>query len=233
MGDVSKPAWLLNLGRVDYDDGLALQAELETKRKAGEIPDILILLEHDPVYTMGRSTDPEHLLLDPDDLRKRGIKVREIRRGGDITYHGPGQLVGYPIIDLAGHRKDAHWYLRTLERVLIETIGHYGLKGYTIEGMTGVWCEGGKIAAIGVGISRWVTTHGFALNVATDLGFFGGIIPCGLHGKPVTSISAQLRRTVSVDEVRTVAAEAFARNFGVVFEEKTFNTETTETTEKK
>lgn len=210
--------WLLNLDRLDYDEALKLQAELETKRKQGEIPDILVLLEHPPVYTMGRSTDPNNLLLDREALEERGVKVREIRRGGDITFHGPGQIVGYPIIDLSDHRRDAHWYLRTLERVLIDTLAEYDLDAYTISGMTGVWSEGAKVAAIGVGISRWVTTHGFALNVNTDLTFFGGIIPCGLKGKQVTSMNALLRRKLDMAEVRSVVADRFAQLFNLSLE---------------
>jgi lipoyl(octanoyl) transferase len=155
------------------------------------------------------------LLLDRDDLEKRGIKVREIRRGGDITYHGPGQLVGYPIIDLQDHKKDAHWYLRNLEKVLIKACARYGVDCYTIEGMTGVWCDDGKIAAIGVGISKWVTTHGFAMNVNTDLGYFGGIIPCGINNKPVTSLQVQLGRILEMNEVRSVMAEAFSQVFEI------------------
>jgi lipoate-protein ligase B len=220
MSKRSRKGWLINLGRVDYDDGLALQAEFERKRKEGEVPDLFILLEHEPVYTMGRSTDPDNLLLDRDDLEKRGIKVREIRRGGDITFHGPGQLVGYPIIDLQDHKKDAHWYLRSLEKVLINACDHYGVKCYTIEGMTGVWCDGGKIAAIGVGISKWVTTHGFAMNVNTDLGFFGGIIPCGINNKPVTSLQAQLGKKLDMPEVRAVTANAFSAVFDIQLETK-------------
>lgn len=207
--------WVLNLDVVDYDDALLLQKELEEKRKADEIPDTLVLLEHPPVYTMGRSTNPDNLLLSREDLESRGIKVREIRRGGDITYHGPGQIVGYPIIQLANHKKDAHWYLRTLEQVLIDTLKSYDIESYIVQGMTGVWCASGKIAAIGVGISRWVTSHGFALNVNTDLSFFGGIVPCGIQNKPVTSIQAQLQRKVEIPEVRERLEENFALAFGL------------------
>ena len=210
--------WLLNLDRIDYDDALKLQAELEAKRKADEIPDILVLLEHPPVYTMGRSTDPDNLLLDCEALEERGVKVREIRRGGDITFHGPGQIVGYPIINLKDHKRDVHWYLRTLEQVLIDSLAEYDLKAYTISGMTGVWCEGAKVAAIGVGISRWVTSHGFALNVNTDLTFFGGIVPCGLKGKQVTSMNVLLRQKLDMDEVRAVVADQFAKSFSLALE---------------
>lgn len=219
MTDKTKKGWLINLGEVDYDDALEMQHELEQQRKQDAIPDTLVLLSHPPVYTMGRGTDESNLLLSRDDLAKRGIKLREIRRGGDITYHGPGQLVGYPIFNLRQHKKDAHWYLRTLERVLIETLKCYELECYTVEGMTGVWCDGGKIAAIGVGISRWVTTHGFAMNVNTDLGYFGGIIPCGIQNKPVTSIQAQLRRTIDEDEVRRVVTKQFEQLFGLSLEQ--------------
>ncbi len=207
--------WLLDLGLVDYDEALELQAHCEAARKDGRIPDLLILLEHPPVYTYGRGADLKHLLLDPDDLSQRGIKVREIRRGGDITFHGPGQIVGYPILDLQNHGKDAHLYLRKLEDVLKATLEDFGLEPYMVEGMTGVWCGGGKIASIGVGISRWVTTHGFALNINTDLSYFNGIVPCGLHGKQATSMKVLLNETIEVNAVCKKVAERFAEIFSL------------------
>ena len=208
-----RTGWLLDLGLVDYDDALELQLRCEQARKQGIIQDTLILLEHDPVYTMGRGTDPKNLLLDRAELDKRGIKLREIRRGGDITFHGPGQLVGYPIIDLQQHGKDVHLYLRKLEAAIKATLKAYHIEGYTVEGMTGVWCGGGKVAAIGVGISRWVTTHGFAVNVNTELHYFGGIIACGLGGKQATSMQAQIQRKVDMAEVRSKMAREFAKVF--------------------
>jgi len=209
--------WLLDLGLVDYDEASELQARCEAARKDGRITDLLILLEHPPVYTYGRGADLKHLLLDLEDLNQRGIKVREIRRGGDITFHGPGQIVGYPILDLQNHGKDAHLYLRKLEDVLKATLEDFGLKAYTVEGMTGVWCGGGKIAAIGVGISRWFTTHGFALNVNTDLSYFGGIVPCGLHGKQATSMRIQLGGLVDMSDVKSALARCFSEEFKLIF----------------
>lgn len=217
MKVTTKEGWLINLDRVDYDDALEMQSNMEARRKAGEIPDVLILLEHDPVYTLGRSTNPDNLLLDPEDLKKRGIKIREIRRGGDITFHGPGQLVGYPVIDLREHRKDVHWYLRNLEEVIIGSLKEFNLECYTIKGMTGVWCEGRKIAAIGVGISKWVTTHGFALNVNNDLDYFSGIVPCGLQGKQVTSMKTMLQKTQNMEDVKTVISNKFSNLFTISF----------------
>ena len=210
-----RECWLLELGLTDYDEALELQSRCEAARKATAIPDLLIFLEHEPVYTMGRGTDEKNLLLDRENLVQRGIKLREIRRGGDITFHGPGQLVGYPIIDLEDHGKDAHVYIRKLEQVLIRTLKHFGLEACTIDGMTGVWCAGEKIAAIGVGISRWITTHGFALNVNNDLSYFVGIIPCGLERKQVTSMQIQLGHSTEMIEVREAVAEEFAKVFDV------------------
>lgn len=206
---------LLELGLTDYDEALELQYRCESARKAGLLPDLLILLEHDRIYTLGRSFKEEHLLFDKLDLETRGIKIREIRRGGDITYHGPGQLVGYPILDLNDHGKDVHLYLRKLERCLISSLKNFDLEPYTVEGKTGVWCEGGKVAAIGVGISRWVTTHGFALNVNTDLSYFGGIIACGIHGRQATSMQALLQQNIDMNEVRRAVSTSFAREFGL------------------
>jgi len=214
----TKEGWLLELsGLTDYDEALDLQARCEAARKADAIPDLLILLEHEPVYTFGRGADPQHLLLDPDDLARRGVKLREIRRGGDITYHGPGQLVGYPILDLQGYGKDAHKYLRKLESAIKASLEVFDLRAYTVEGMTGVWCGGGKIAAIGVGISRWITTHGFALNVNTVLDYFGGIVPCGLHDRKATSMQVQLGRVLDLARVKDVVSNEFAREFNLEF----------------
>jgi lipoate-protein ligase B len=205
--------WLLELGVVDYDEALDLQLRCEAARKRGDIPDLLILLEHPLVYTFGRGADARHLLIDLADLERRGIKLREIRRGGDVTFHGPGQLVGYPILDLQNHGRDAHLYLRKLENTLKATLEDFDLEAYTVEGMTGVWCGGGKIAAIGVGISRWIATHGFALNVNTDLSYFSGIVPCGLHGKQATSMKTLLSRSIEMDAVRKALSGRFAEEF--------------------
>lgn len=201
------------LGRISYNEAYALQRDLWNRRVAGEIPDHLLLLEHPPVITLGRNFKPEHLLAPLDRLRALGVEVREADRGGDVTYHGPGQLVGYPIIGLQPDRMDVLRYLRDLEEALIQTIGTLGIKGGRKEGCTGVWVEDRKIAAIGVKISRWVTYHGFALNVSTDLSAFDLIIPCGLHGARVTSIARELGSAPSLEEMAQLAAESINHIF--------------------
>jgi lipoyl(octanoyl) transferase len=205
---------LEQLGLVSYEDGLRLQRELVAQCKAGAIPDTLLLLEHPHVYTLGRNAKTENLLISAEQLAARGAQVFEIDRGGDVTYHGPGQLVGYPIIDLARHRRDIAWYMRCLEEVLIEVAGEYGLEAGRLAGAPGVWVGNNKLAAMGVHISRWVTSHGFAFNINTDLRYFDWIVPCGLHDKGVTSLQKLLGRRVEMDEV----AEKVVRQFGRVFE---------------
>ncbi len=202
------------LGVVDYAEGLCLQRECVAARKAGEIPDTLLLLEHPHVYTLGRNAKKENILLPREQLAARGAQVIEIDRGGDVTYHGPGQLVGYPILDLTQHRRDIAWYMRALEEVLIEVAGEYGIQAGRLAGAPGVWVGNDKLAAMGVHISRWVTSHGFALNVNTDLHYFDFIIPCGLRDKGVTSLQKLLGRRVEIDDV----AERLARHFGRVFD---------------
>lgn len=204
------------LGLVPYADGLALQAELVRRRRAGEAPDTLLLLEHPHVITMGSSTHPENILLDEEERRRRGIELFDAGRGGDVTYHGPGQLVGYPILDLKPDRCDLHVYLRDLEEVLIAVLAEYGLRGTRRDGMTGVWVGDRKLAAIGVRVSSgWITSHGFALNVNTDLSYFGAIVPCGIQEYGVGSIESELGRAVPMAEVeeRVVRhmADFFAR----------------------
>ncbi len=198
-----------------YAEGLALQEELVPRRRAGEIPDTLLLLEHPHVITLGTGSSPEHVLLDEAARRARGIELHETGRGGDVTYHGPGQLVGYPVLDLKPDRKDLHRYLRDLEGALIDALGHWGVSARREEGLTGVWTDQGKIAAIGVRVSSgWITSHGFALNVATDLSYFDAIVPCGIRDREVTSLSRILGRTVEVQEAIPVVARAMARRFG-------------------
>ena len=264
---------VVQLGRVDYASGLRLQQRLVELRKAGQIGDVLLLLEHTPVITLGRNAKTANVLASPEALAARGVEVFECDRGGDVTFHGPGQLVGYPIFDLRGfsrqpsaisHQEDqvglvrktlgAVDYVRRLEEVLIRTCGEFGIAGKRVPGLTGVWTETGhavnetqgpsatrthsqasvsaplgmtnpfgetttaapeeaKIAAIGVHISRSVTSHGFALNVNTDLSYFNLIVPCGITAKPVTSIEKELGRAVEMDSV----AEKVSRNFGLVF----------------
>jgi len=203
------------LGRVEYAAGLELQRERVAARKAGAIPDTLLLLEHPHVYTLGRNARRENVLVSPSFLRARGAEVFETDRGGDVTYHGPGQLVGYPIIDLSQHRRDIAWYMRSLEEVFIHVASEYGIEAGRLRGAAGVWVGNAKLVAVGVHISRWVTSHGFAFNVNTDLSFFDWIVPCGLHGRGVTSLQRLLGHPVDIEEVSGKVVEAFAQVFGL------------------
>ncbi len=189
------------LGRVAYDRGLALQQQLVAERQAGRIPDQLLLLEHDPVFTLGRNARREHLLCDAEILRQRGYQVFESGRGGDVTYHGPGQVVGYPILQLSAGHRDVHRYVGDLEEVMIRTCADCGVAAERVAGLTGAWVGQDKIGAIGVRISRWVTSHGFSLNVSTDLSAFALIVPCGIRGRGVTSLERRLGHAVPTDEV--------------------------------
>ena len=204
------------LGRVAYADGLALQRALVEERKAGAIDDQLLLVEHPHVLTLGVRGDGgrSHILAAPDLLAARGVEVHETGRGGDITYHGPGQIVGYPILDLKPDRTDVHRYVRDLEEVLIRAAGEYGIQAGRVEGLTGVWVGREKLAAIGVRIARWVTSHGFAFNVTTDLDYFDLIVPCGIADRGVTSLERLLGRAVDRREVE----DHIAAHFCVVFE---------------
>jgi lipoyl(octanoyl) transferase len=204
------------LGRVPYANGLDLQARLVADRQAGRIADTLLLLEHDPVFTLGRNARPEHVLFPEAELRARGFEVFETGRGGDVTYHGPGQVVGYPILDLAPDRCDVHRYVRDLEEVMIRTCADYGIQAARVAGMSGAWVGDEKIGAIGVRIARWVTSHGFALNVSNDLAPFAMIVPCGIRGRGVTSLQRQLARTVSLADVGPRLARHLAAVFGRV-----------------
>ena len=199
------------LGRISYGEALDLQQELVAARKAGRIPDHLLLLEHPHVITLGRNGHPENLLASDEILSRAGISFYPTDRGGDVTYHGPGQLVGYPILDLKDWKKDVGAYVRGIEQVLIDTLAAFGIQAGRIPKLTGVWVDGRKIAAIGVHLSRWVTSHGFALNVHTDLSYFQYIVPCGLT-KPVTSM-AQLGVRATLQEVSRVLAVQFGRVF--------------------
>jgi lipoyl(octanoyl) transferase len=202
------------LGRVPYAEGLDLQARLVADRQAGRIPDTLLLLEHDPVFTLGRNARPEHVLFPEAELRSRGFEVFETGRGGDVTYHGPGQIVGYPILDLSPDRCDVHRYVRDVEEVLIRACADYGVAARRVPGKTGAWVGEAKIAAIGVRIARWVTSHGFAFNVDGDLAPFGLIVPCGIRGCGVTSLERLLGRSVSLDAVMDRLAAHLAAVFG-------------------
>jgi lipoyl(octanoyl) transferase len=203
------------LGRVPYQDGLALQEDMVARRRAGEIPDQLLLLEHPHVVTLGTSSRKEHVLLSQDEMEKKGIELFEVGRGGDVTYHGPGQLVGYPILSLAPDRKDLHRYLRDLEGALISALAEFGIPARRQEGLTGVWTSQGKVAAIGVRVSSgWITSHGFALNVDPGLSFFSSIVPCGIQDKAVTSMASILGRAITLEEVSPSVIGAFGEVFG-------------------
>ena len=202
------------LGVREYGEALALQRRLARARMAGQVPDLLLLVEHPPVITCGRGARPEHLLAAPEDLRWRGVGLFAVERGGDVTYHGPGQLVGYPILDLHGYGLDVHLHLRRIERALVEALAAAGLRAGVSPGRTGVWVGERKIASIGVHVSRWVTWHGFALNVCPDLRGFDLIVACGLRGVQMTSLAAELGRDVAVAEVEPAVAAAFGEAFG-------------------
>lgn len=205
------------LGVVSYEDGLSMQADLVARRKADEIPDTLLLLEHPPVVTLGVKTRQkrDNVRATDEELASQGVALFETGRGGDVTYHGPGQLVGYPILDLKPDRQDAHRYVRDLEEVLIRLCADYGITAGRVEGLTGVWVGDEKIAAIGVRLSRWVTSHGFALNVSTDLSHFGLIVPCGIVDRGVTSLERVLGTAPPMadveDRVVTHLADVFGR----------------------
>ncbi len=204
-----------DLGRANYAEVLELQRRLCRQRIAGEISeDILLLVEHEPVVTLGRGVRPGSLPLSRADLEARGLQIFDVERGGDVTFHGPGQLVGYPIIDLRKHREDLHWYLRKLEAALIEGLACLGIEAGTRAGLTGVWTAGRKIASIGVHVKQWVTFHGFALNVTTDMSYFDLIVPCGIPNVVMTSVSRELGRADSGplwEETRAAVVNGLAR----------------------
>ncbi len=208
----------VDLGVTDYASCWALQRQIFDLRLMDLIPDTLLFTEHQPVYTIGRSGDPNHLLANPSELQERGIDFFYNDRGGDVTFHGPGQLVGYPILDLRKYYQDLHRYLRDLEGVIINVLGRFGIRGSRIEGYTGVWVGNDKICAIGIKTSRWVTMHGFALNVSTDLSYFDRIIPCGIFEKGVTSMQELLGREVTINEAVPELLREFAGVFHVSIE---------------
>ena len=205
-----------HLGLVGYQEALDLQKELVEQRKQGLVPDQLLLLEHPDVITLGaRNRNSRSNVLDtPEALALKGVTVFETGRGGDVTYHGPGQLVGYPILELPAGRRDVHRYVRDLEEVLIRAVSDFGISASRISGLTGIWVGDQKLAAIGVRISRWVTSHGFALNVSTNLSRFGLIVPCGLADKGVTSMESLLGRPVPMTEVAGAVVKRFEGVFG-------------------
>jgi|SRR5215469_3239481 len=199
---------ICDIGIYSWDAAFALQERLVAARKAGGIDDVLLFCEHPHVITLGRSANRKNLLASEHVLRQKGVELRETNRGGDITYHGPGQIVGYPILNLDRIRRDVHWYVRTLEEAMMRASAEFGVTAYRIPGKTGIWIEspGGvpeeKLAAIGVHISRWISSHGFAYNVSTDLRYFDLIIPCGITDRKATSLEKLLNRGVSLSEIR-------------------------------
>jgi len=207
------PLVVRRLGRISYAQGLELQAQLVEDRKAERIVDVLLLLEHDPVFTLGRNAQAANVLAPEALLRERGFEVFETGRGGDVTYHGPGQVVGYPIMSLAPDRQDVHRYVRDLEEVMIRACREYGVDAERVSGLTGCWVGRDKIGAIGVRISRWVTSHGFAFNAANDLAAYSLIVPCGIADRGVTSLEKLLGRRVNP----AGAEEALAHHFSEVF----------------
>ena len=213
-GGQAVPLDIRHLGRISYASGLALQERLVEERKQGVVGDTLLLLEHDPVVTLGRNARAENLLISEDLLRARGVDLFEVGRGGDATYHGPGQVVGYPIIEIREGRRDVHRYVRDLEEVMIRMCGDYGFRARRITGKSGTFVGDDKIGAIGVRISRWVTSHGFAFNVNTDLSGFDLIVPCGLRDQGVTSLSKLLGDDIDQAEVEERLGARFKEVLG-------------------
>lgn len=203
------------LGVIGYQEALDLQADLVEQRRRGDIGDVLLLLEHPPVITLGVKTrnNRTNILATDAQLAAEGVDIFQSGRGGDVTYHGPGQLVGYPIFDLNPHRRDVHKYVRDIEQALIDAVAAFGITAGRVPGLTGIWVEQNKLAAIGVRISRWITSHGFALNVATNLSHFDLIVPCGIQDRGVTSMDRLLGRPVAMAEVESAVEAAFLAVF--------------------
>ena len=206
------------LGRIGYQEALDLQADLVEQRRRGDIGDVLLLLEHPPVITLGVKTrnTRTNIIASDAQLAEAGVTVFQTGRGGDVTYHGPGQLVGYPILDLNPHRRDVHRYVRDIEQALIDAVAALGVHAERAGGLTGIWVGNEKLAAIGVRISRWITSHGFALNVSTNLSHFDLIVPCGIQGRGVTALERLLGRPVPMAEVESAVETAFSRVFSRV-----------------
>lgn len=208
------PLEVVRLGRIRYAAAMELMEARVTARMADEVPDTLYLLEHEPVLTLGRRAQPENILVSPERLAQLGVELYDAGRGGDVTYHGPGQIVGYPVLKLSPNRKDVRKYVANLEEVMIRVCASYGVAAGRTEGLIGCWIEQSrKIGAIGVRISRWVTSHGFALNVASALDAFSLIVPCGITDKAVTSLSQEVGRTVTVEAVLDQVEDCFHQVF--------------------
>jgi lipoyl(octanoyl) transferase len=212
---VTAPLCCVRAGLVPYSDALTVQKRLEKARQAGEVPDVLLLLEHPPVYTRGRRTTPDELPMGEEWYRAQGIEVTDTDRGGRVTYHGPGPLVGYPVVSLRPYGDDVHDYIRRVERVIIESLDRHGVKAGPLDGLTGVWTPGRrKIASIGVHVSRGVTTHGFAINVNNDLQPFSWIVPCGIDHCEMTSLGREIGHEVDMDEFTDTICEVFGGVYG-------------------
>jgi len=205
----SQKILIQDLGFKKYKSVLSLQKKLQKQRIAGNIKDTLILVEHEPVYTLGKNANRHHLL----QSRDKSVEVYNIERGGDVTFHGPGQLVGYPILDLRNYKKSVSWYMRTLEELTIRVLKEFNINGSRKKGLTGVWVENKKIAAQGVRISRWVTMHGFSINVCPQLSYYDGIIPCGIFDYDVTSMEECLNKKLSVKKIKNSVSEIFLELF--------------------
>ena len=200
---------ILDLGQKPFKDVWSLQKKMQLQRINNDIGDVLILVEHDPVYTLGKNANPDHLL----QSRDRSIDVFNIERGGDITFHGPGQLVGYPILDLTNYKKSVSWYMRSLEQLTIDVLNEFEISANRVEGLTGVWVGDEKIAAQGVRLTKWITMHGFSINRNTDLSFYDGIIPCGIFNHGVTSMKEILNRTQKMEKVKSLVIDKFNQIF--------------------
>ena len=200
---------ILDLGKKPFKEVWNYQKKMQLKRMNRDIDDVLILVEHDPVYTLGKNANPDHLL----QSRDRSIDVFNIERGGDITFHGPGQLVGYPILDLSNYKKSVSWYMRSLEQLTIDVLNEFKISANRVEGLTGVWVGDEKIAAQGVRLTKWITMHGFSINVNTDLSFYDGIIPCGIFNHGVTSMEEILNRTQKMEKVKSLVIDRFNQIF--------------------
>ena len=205
----SQKILIQDLGFKKYKSVLSLQKKLQKQRIAGNTQDTLILVEHEPVYTLGKNANRLHLL----QSRDKSVEVYNVKRGGDVTFHGPGQLVGYPILDLRNYKKSVSWYMRTLEELTIRVLNEFDIKGSRIKGLTGVWVENKKIAAQGVRISRWVTMHGFSINVCPQLSYYDGIIPCGIFDYDVTSMEECLNKKLSIKKIKNSVSEIFLELF--------------------
>lgn len=222
MKQAEKICWVLDQGLIPYEPACELQQRLVGARKAGIIPDVLLFCEHPHVVTLGRNGKRQHLRVSDGLLAQMNVEHHPTNRGGDITYHGPGQIVGYPILDLTEHRRDVRWYVEQLEEVMLRATVDFGIAGKRIEGRHGVWMDTpageAKLAALGVHMSRWVTSHGFAYNVSTDLRYFDLIVPCGIAGKGATSLERALGHPVSTEKVRQSLTSHFGEVFGRTLE---------------